>query len=133
MEEESIRDNFVIIYELFDEFMDFGYPQITETKILQKYITQEGYMLTPQEQSEMSGQLTGYVSWRPEGIVHKKNEVFLDVIESVNLLMNPNGTIMKSEVMGTLNMRVFLSGRPELRLGLNDKVLFQITGSQKND
>ena len=27
LEEESIRDNFVIIYELLDEMMDFGYPQ----------------------------------------------------------------------------------------------------------
>jgi AP-1 complex subunit mu len=34
--EESIRDNFVVIYELLDEMMDFGYPQITETKILQE-------------------------------------------------------------------------------------------------
>ncbi len=37
LEEESIRDNFVIIYELLDEMMDFGYPQNTETKILQEY------------------------------------------------------------------------------------------------
>lgn len=35
LEEESIRDNFVIIYELLDELMDFGYPQFTEAKILQ--------------------------------------------------------------------------------------------------
>jgi len=34
LEEESIRDNFVIIYELMDETMDFGYPQTTEAKIL---------------------------------------------------------------------------------------------------
>jgi hypothetical protein len=34
LEEESIRDNFVIIYELLDELMDFGYPQFTETQIL---------------------------------------------------------------------------------------------------
>ena len=27
LEEESIRDNFVITYELMDEMMDFGYPQ----------------------------------------------------------------------------------------------------------
>ena len=39
LEEESIRDNFVIIYELLDEMMDFGYPQSTETSILQQYIT----------------------------------------------------------------------------------------------
>ena len=29
VEEESVRDNFVIIYELLDELMDFGYPQST--------------------------------------------------------------------------------------------------------
>ena len=40
LEEESIRDNFVILYELLDEMMDFGYPQTTESKILQEYITQ---------------------------------------------------------------------------------------------
>jgi len=28
LEEESIRDNFVVIYELLDEMMDFGYPQV---------------------------------------------------------------------------------------------------------
>lgn len=36
VEEESIRDNFVIIYELLDEMMDFGHPQTTESKILQE-------------------------------------------------------------------------------------------------
>ena len=31
--------------------------------------------------------VTNAVSWRSEGIKYKKNEVFLDVIESVNLLV----------------------------------------------
>ena len=34
LEDESLRDNFVITYELLDEMMDNGYPQITEVKIL---------------------------------------------------------------------------------------------------
>jgi AP-1 complex subunit mu len=29
--------------------------------------------------------VTNAVSWRPEGIKYRKNEVFLDVVESVNL------------------------------------------------
>ena len=45
VEEESIRDNFVIIYELLDELVDFGYPQTTDGKILQEYITQESHKL----------------------------------------------------------------------------------------
>ena len=36
LEEESIRDNFVVIYELLDELLDFGYPQTTDSKILQE-------------------------------------------------------------------------------------------------
>jgi AP-1 complex subunit mu len=33
--------------------------------------------------------VTNAVSWRTEGIRYRKNEVFLDVIESVNLLVCP--------------------------------------------
>ena len=29
---------------------------------------------------------------------------------------------MRSEIVGAIKMRVYLSGMPELRLGLNDKV-----------
>ena len=36
VEEESIRDNFVIVYELLDEMMDFGFPQSTDPSILQQ-------------------------------------------------------------------------------------------------
>ena len=36
LEEESIQDNFVVVYELLDELMDFGFPQVTESKILQE-------------------------------------------------------------------------------------------------
>ena len=67
--------------------------------------------------------VTNAVSWRSEGIRHKKNEVFLDVVESVNLLVNSNGAVVRSEVTGALKMRTALSGMPECKLGLNDKVL----------
>jgi AP-1 complex subunit mu len=94
--------------------------------------------------------VTNAVSWRTEGIRYKKNEVFLDVVESLNLLVclcffffffcsrlaasrvkgtyvqaNANGTVIRSEIVGAIKMRVFLSGMPELRLGLNDKVAFE--------
>lgn len=38
LEEESIQDNFVVVYELLDELMDFGFPQTTDSKILQEYV-----------------------------------------------------------------------------------------------
>jgi len=71
--------------------------------------------------------LTNAVSWRAENIKHRKNEVFLDVVESVNLLVSANGNVLSSEINGAVKMRVFLTGMPELRLGLNDKVMFEST------
>lgn len=78
--QESIRDNFVIIYELLDETMDFGYPQTMESKILREYITQEGNRLEAAPRPPVA--LTNAVSWRSEGIRHRKNEIFLDVSSS---------------------------------------------------
>lgn len=50
-----------------------------------RYITQESYKLEVQVRPPMA--VTQAVSWRSEGIRYRKNEVFLDVIESVNLLV----------------------------------------------
>mmetsp|Transcript_30446 Transcript_30446/g.61182 ORF Transcript_30446/g.61182 Transcript_30446/m.61182 type:complete len:429 (-) Transcript_30446:493-1779(-) len=125
LEEESIRDNFVITYELMDEMMDFGYPQISEAKILREYITQEAHKL---ETKPLPMAVTNAVSWRSEGIKHRKNEIFLDVVERLNLLVAANGTLLRSEILGSLKMRSYLSGMPELKLGLNDKLLFEATG-----
>jgi hypothetical protein len=52
----------------------------------------------------------------------------LDVVESVNLLVNANGNVVRSEILGAVKMKCYLSGMPELRLGLNDKVMFENTG-----
>ena len=35
---------------------------------------------------------------------------------------NASGTVLQSEILGNVKMPVYLSGMPELRLGLNDKV-----------
>jgi len=126
VEEESLRDNFVICYELMDEMVDFGYPQTTDGKILQEYITQESHKMEVVPRPPPA--VTNAVSWRQEGLKYRKNEVFLDVIESVNLLASANGNVLRSDIEGAIKMRVYLSGLPELRLGLNDKVLFENTG-----
>ncbi|KAL3315506.1 AP-1 complex subunit mu-1 [Cichlidogyrus casuarinus] len=123
LEEESIHDNFVITYELLDEVMDFGYPQTTDTKILQEYITQESHKLEIAPRPPLA--VTNAVSWRSEGLKYRKNEVFLDVVENVNLLVSSSGTVLRSEIVGCIKMRVFLSGMPDLLLGLNDRVRFE--------
>lgn len=72
--------------------------------------------------------VTNAVSWRSEGVKHQRNEVFLDVIEKVNLLVGANGNVLYSEILGQMKMKSFLSGMPELKLGLNDKLQFEASG-----
>lgn len=126
LEEESLRDNFVVVYELLDEMMDFGYPQYTEAKILSEFIKTDAYKLEVSQRPPMA--VTNAVSWRSEGIRYNRNEVFLDVIESVNILVNSNGQLIRSDVNGALKMRTYLSGMPECKLGLNDRVLLEAQG-----
>ncbi|XBJ19823.1 hypothetical protein VPH35_010751 [Triticum aestivum] len=155
LEEESLRDNFVVVYELLDEMMDFGYPQYTEATILSEFIKTDAYRMEVTQRPPMA--VTNAVSWRSEGIRYKKNEVryitplplftllhfdgcvmgklltcvsqvFLDVVESVNILVNSNGQIVRSDIIGALKMRTFLSGMPECKLGLNDRVLLEAQG-----
>lgn len=126
LEEESLRDNFVVVYELLDEMMDFGYPQYTEAKILSEFIKTDAYKMEVAQRPPMA--VTNAVSWRSEGIRYKRNEVFLDVIESVNILVNSNGQLIRSDVNGALKMRTYLSGMPECKLGLNDRILLEAQG-----
>ena len=44
------------------------------------------------------------------------------------LQVNANGNVVRSEILGAVKMKCYLSGMPELRLGLNDKVMFESTG-----
>ena len=137
LEDESLRDNFVITYELLDEMMDHGYPQITEVKVLKEYIKTEANKMEGKKKKGKNAQesitdvmvptaASNIVSWRPEGIRHAKNEIFLDVIERLNILVSANGSVVRSEILGRVHMRSYLSGMPELKLGLNDKVLFEM-------
>mmetsp|Transcript_8958 Transcript_8958/g.24088 ORF Transcript_8958/g.24088 Transcript_8958/m.24088 type:complete len:536 (-) Transcript_8958:54-1661(-) len=38
LNEESVRRNMVLVYELVDEMVDFGYPQLTSTEALKAYV-----------------------------------------------------------------------------------------------
>ena len=66
--------------------------------------------------------MTGQVGWRKEGIKHKKNEIYLDIIEEVNLVMSSTGAVLRNDVNGKIMIKVYLSGMPDVKLGLNEKL-----------
>jgi AP-2 complex subunit mu-1 len=125
-DENSIKNNMTLIYELMDETMDYGFPQITSIDVLRSYINL-GQVRTldgdPQETGQLTSQITGAIDWRREGIRYRKNEVYIDVLESVNLLMSSTGQVLRNDVAGKVMMKTYLSGMPECKFGLNDKLI----------
>ena len=91
------------------------------------YITTEGVKSaianSPSDSSRITQQATGALSWRRADVKYRKNEAFVDVIEDVNLLMSATGTVLRADVNGQIVMRAYLSGTPECKFGLNDRLL----------
>jgi AP-2 complex subunit mu-1 len=73
-------------------------------------------------------QVTGACPWRSPDVKYRKNELFIDVVESVNLLVSVDGKKLRSDVSGQILIKCYLSGMPECRFGLNDKVLMEKEG-----
>eukprot|EP01087_Luapelamoeba_hula_P018182 TRINITY_DN5836_c0_g1_i1.p1 TRINITY_DN5836_c0_g1~~TRINITY_DN5836_c0_g1_i1.p1 ORF type:complete len:406 (+),score=58.18 TRINITY_DN5836_c0_g1_i1:49-1266(+) len=127
-DEESIRNNFVLLYELLDEMLDYGFPQTTDSDSLKLYITQgkaKKARTTTDKMKNLTVQMTGAgpCPWREPNIRHRKNELFIDVVESVHVLISASGSVLHANVEGQILLKSQLSGMPECKLGLNDKLL----------
>jgi len=135
MNDDTIRNNFVLIYELLDETLDYGYPQNTTVDLLKMYITQKGEQQNtegePVTPSNITIQATGAISWRKEGIKYRKNELFIDVVEQCNLMVSNKGTVLRNDVAGSIMVKCYLSGMPECKFGLNDKLLLDNEAKNK--
>jgi len=121
---EAIIDNFSLVYELLDEVMDYGYPQTLDSQTLSEYILRDKPRDLTAQPKNVPATATGLVTWRKEKLEYSVNEVFVDVIEKVNMLVAKNGAVIHNEIVGEINLATYLSGMPELRIGLNDKILF---------
>ncbi|KAH7524736.1 hypothetical protein FEM48_Zijuj06G0151100 [Ziziphus jujuba var. spinosa] len=133
LNEDSIRKNFVLVYELLDEVMDFGYVQTTTTEVLKSFVFNEPIVvdaahLSPlgpaglfmQGTKRMPGTAVtkSVVANEPGG--RKREEIFVDIIEKISITFSSSGYILTSEIDGTIQMKSYLTGNPEIRLALND-------------
>lgn len=130
--DDEIKSNFTLVYELFDETMDFGYPQNCSVDVLKLYINQ-AESLYDNSSSGSSGtaltsQITGAIDWRRDGIRYRSNEVYIFVQEALTMLFNNTGAILHSEITGKVMMKALLSGMPECKFGLNDKLIMEKEG-----
>lgn len=75
--------------------------------VLKTFITQQGIKSqTKEEQAQITSQVTGQIGWRREGIKYRRNELFLDVLEYVNLLMSPQGYFILNTTIYIIYYRI---------------------------
>lgn len=132
--EESIRTNFVLIYELLDEILDYGYVQGTSTELLKAYVFNEPIVIKPSEnQSKFNMPAMGArttpstavdkpISYNEKG-KKKKNEIFVDIYERISITFNSDGYVLNSSIDGAIQMKSYLAGNPELKLALNEELV----------
>lgn len=83
--------------------MDYGYPQLLDSDLLKEYIRtgkQKQQLTDIEKLKQITIRATGAISWRAPDIKYKKNEVFIDIVEDINVLLSIRGTILKADVNG---------------------------------
>jgi AP-4 complex subunit mu-1 len=127
LSEESIRKNFVLIYEIIDEMIDFGVPQLSSTEQIKPFVFTEPIIIQKFDQSifnknsKPSDAIKKPISQVTDS-KSKKNEIFVDIIEKITVLFNSSGNLINSAVDGCIRMKSYLKGNPELKLVLNDDI-----------
>ncbi|GMY28365.1 AP-4 complex subunit mu-like [Fagus crenata] len=133
LNEDSFRKNFVLVYELLDEVIDFGYVKTTSTEVLKSYVFNEPIVIDAARlpslgpaaifmkgAKRMPGTAVTKSVVANEHGGRKREEIFVDIIEKISLTFSSSGYILTSEIDGTIQMKSYLSGNPEIRLALND-------------
>ena len=129
--EESIIKNFVLIYEIIDEMIDFGFPQLSSTEQVKQFVFNEPIVSLKNINTikEMFNKNVKSNENTKKSIVitndaKSKNEIYVDIFEKVTCLFSKNGNIINSGVVGAIKMKSYLKNSPELKIVLSDDVSF---------
>ncbi|XP_065847096.1 AP-4 complex subunit mu-like [Euphorbia lathyris] len=146
LNEDSLRKNFVLVYELLDEIIDFGYVQTTSTEVLKSYIFNEPIVINEalmpslgpasifmQGAKRMPGTAVTKSVIANDSRGRKREEIFVDVIEKISVTFSSSGYILTSEIDGTIQLKSYLTGNPEIRIALNDDLNIGSGGSSTYD
>jgi len=105
--------------------------------VLKQYITggkvADKKEINIQQLKQITIQATGAVSWRAPDIKYRFNELFIDIIENINVLISNRGTVLKADVIGQVVVKTQLSGMPECKFGINDKLAIRETNAQEGE
>jgi len=138
LNEQTIRENFTLVYHLLDEMVDGGFPSTTDFNQLTEIIT-----VTPGGVTEYSKKMfnisssrfknvlpssvTSKIPWRRGNVKYVSNEIKIDIIEYVDAVISANDRLVASKIYGKIEANCRLSGLPDLTLNFQNSHLLSNT------
>ncbi|KAG6899382.1 hypothetical protein C0993_010681 [Termitomyces sp. T159_Od127] len=146
----TLKDNFDVVYQvksslinlytsahetqLLEETLDSGgHPLTTSSNalrdivlppsLLTKLLSVAGANITPSINSGSglgSGPFSSPIPWRKAGLRYASNEIYFDMVEELNAIVNRHGTTLSSTVRGTIETNCRLSGTPDCLLSFSN-------------
>nr|ODN87950.1 AP-3 complex subunit mu [Cryptococcus depauperatus CBS 7841] len=131
--ETTIKDNFDIVYMLIEEMLDEGHPMTMEPSMLKEIVLPPTLVRKIFNAAGVSGlqstttsPFTAPIPWRKPGIRHSSNEIYLDIVESLDAIIDQKGNLLSSHIWGRIDCNARLSGNPDLLLNFgNPRVMSQ--------
>ena len=122
------------LYQLLDEMLDSGIPVNTHPGGLKVLVPPPN--LLNRAQSVVFGHQGVLVSdqdplkllplpWRSNNIKYASNEIYLDVIESIDATLDAEGRVLNSAIHGSIEVNSRLSGMPDISLSLSNSHLIE--------
>ena len=56
------------------------------------------------------------IPWRKTGVKYSQNEIYFDIVEEIDAILDNRGQMVSFEVSGTINCKCQLSGTPDVTL-----------------
>jgi AP-3 complex subunit mu len=127
-DEATLRDGFGTILFLLDEMIDYGgWPLTAEPNSLLAMIRPPTVMSkllqTVSTAEELPSGTISNMPWRASGVTYSQNEIYIDIVEEVDAIVNGSGQLISTDVSGSIQCQSHLSGVPDLLLTFKDPTL----------
>jgi len=145
LSEQSLRFNFTLMYELMDEMLDGGHVQNTTTSLLSYYVMNPAVDLEKHSSLLSAVNTTGFAvtglffeqktakaSASARSVIDKTDDIYVDILEKVDVEFSGNGSVLRSEILGSIVVRSFLKGEPLLKFGLNTNLFIGQNGGSSS-
>lgn len=130
--EEAISKNFTLVYEIIDEMIDFGVPQLNATEEIRNFVFTNPESMIKTNNNIIQDLIPTKVkssdySKKPINPHDNKsnnnqNDIFVDIIEKVVVLFNRAGNVINSGIFGCIKMKSYLHNHPMLEVVLCDEI-----------